>query len=60
MSLSLRRPLPGGVQNTEYAHQIAGHVIDQDVIRVRNQLTGAGHAAQSTEVGMVDQAIGPH
>lgn len=53
-----RRPLPGGVQDTQDAHQIAGPVIDQDVMPVRHQLAGARHPTSPAQTGMVEQQAG--
>lgn len=47
------------MQDTQHAHQIAGHVIDQDVISMRDQLTSAGDATRPAEARVIDQARGP-
>ena len=53
-----RRPLSGRVQDTQHAHQVAGDVIDQDVILVRDQLPGACDTARPPDAGVIDHPAG--
>ena len=52
----LRWPLAGRVQNTQHAHRVGGHVIDQDVISVCDKFARSDDAARSAKLGMVDPA----
>jgi hypothetical protein len=44
------------MQHAQHAHPIAGHVVDQQVALVNDQLTRPGNTAGSAEAGMIDQA----
>ncbi len=54
----LRWPLLSCVHDAQHAHQISGHVIDQNVIVVRYHLAGAGDTTRLAKAGMIDQAAG--
>jgi len=55
---SALRPLPGCVQHTQHAHQVADHVVDQDVILMRYQLAGTSNTTKPAKAGMINQAAG--
>jgi len=50
------RPLLGGVQYAQHSHQIAGCVVNQDVILMRNHLTSSSDTARAAKIGMLNQA----
>jgi len=46
------RPLARGMQHVKHAHDVAGHVIDQDVVSGHDQLACVLDAARPAELGM--------
>jgi len=48
-------PLPGCVEHSQHAHPVANQVVNQNVVGVNYQLTGAFHPADTTQAGMLKQ-----
>lgn len=46
------------MQDTEYPYPIAGRIVDQDVIPMRDQLAGTSDTTASAQAGILDQAGG--